>query len=204
MVHGPDNERETGNDGNDDSGNVVRGRLLRRRGHHGGRRCAMSCEHDVHNPAASRACTCAHAVYRAHAVKSDDSQTISQTRVLNEPILARPRARARGTRLLEQFKAWRIKTFGGDFDPVASAVDEAVGKISTRQPETDRRIWLKIANRIGADAFRDLMRFQLGRTSECQGGRKPKPLRNPSSAFQSLLNAYDEDIRNARPEGGAE
>ena len=164
----------------------------------------MSCEHDVHNPAASRACTCAHAVYRAHAVKSDDSQTISQTRVLNEPILARPRARARGTRLLEQFKAWRIKTFGGDFDPVASAVDEAVGKISTRQPETDRRIWLKIANRIGADAFRDLMRFQLGRTSECQGGRKPKPLRNPSSAFQSLLNAYDEDIRNARPEGGAE
>ena len=32
MVHGPDNERETGNDGNDDSGNVVRGRLLRRRG----------------------------------------------------------------------------------------------------------------------------------------------------------------------------
>ena len=187
MVHGLGNERETGNDRNDDSGYVVLHRLLRRCGGQREGWQGMSAEvmnTCVHNSNPSRA----HAVYRAHAVKSDDSQTIRQTRVLDEPISAGPRARARGPRLLEQFKAWRIKTFGGDFDPVAAAVDEAVRKISTRQPETDRAIWLKIANRIGAEAFRDLMHFQLGRTSECQGGRRPKPLRNPSSAFQNLLN----------------
>ena len=164
----------------------------------------MSCEQDVHNSAASRVRACAHAVYRAHAVKSDDSQTIRQTRVLKEPILARPHARARGAGLAAKFKAWRIKTFGGDFDPVAAAVNEAVASFSTRQPETDRALWLKIANRIGAEAFRDLTHFQIRRTAECQGGRKPKPLRNPSSAFQNLLNAYDEDIRNASEEGDAE
>ena len=74
---------------------------------------------DVHNSGTSRA----HA--RAYAVCSDDSQTIRQTRVLKEPISARPRARTRGVRLLAKFRAWRIKTFGGDFDPVAVAVDEA-------------------------------------------------------------------------------
>ena len=155
----------------------------------------------VHNSKSSRA----HAVYRAHAVKSDDSQTIRQTRVLKEPILARPRARTRGPQLLAKFKAWRIKTFGGDFDPVAVAVDEAVAAFSTKQPDDDRALWLKIANRIGVGAFRELMSFQISRTSECQGGRRPKPLRNPASAFQNLLNAYDEDVRNGAADvaGGA-
>ena len=145
----------------------------------------------VHNSVPSRA----HA--RTHAVCSDDSQTIRQTRVLKEPISARPRARARGAGLAAKFKAWRIKTFGGDFDPVAVAVDEAVAAFSTRRPDDDRALWLKIANRIGAEAFRELTHFQIRRTSECQGGRKPKPLRNPAAAFQNLLNAYDEGIRSS-------
>ena len=51
---------------------------------------------------------------------------------------------------------WRTKTFGGDFDPVRVAVDEAVSAFSMRQPEDDRRIWLKIANEIGFEAFREL------------------------------------------------
>ena len=154
---------------------------------------------DVHNSGISRAYA------RTYAVCSDDSQTIRQTRVLKEPISARPRARTRGVRLLAKFRAWRIKTFGGDFDPVAVAVDEAVAAFSTRQPDDDRALWLKIANRIGADAVRELVHFQVSRTSECQSGRRPKPLRNPASAFQNLLNAYDEDVRDGTADvaGGA-
>ena len=52
------------------------------------------------------------------------------------------------------FKAWRTAKFGGDFDPVSVAVDEAVAAFSSRQPETDRRIWLSVANEIGCEAFR--------------------------------------------------
>ena len=73
--------------------------------------------------------------------------------------------------------------FGGDFDPVRTAVDEAVSSFSSRQPEDDRRIWLKIANEIGYDAFRDLY------LEQCAIMREYK-LRNPSAAFQNRLNRY--------------
>ena len=78
---------------------------------------------------------------------------------------------------------WRTTTFGGDFDPVRVAVDEAVSAFSSRQPEDDRRIWLKIANEIGYEAFRDVYLEQCAIMRECK-------LRNPSAAFQNRLNRY--------------
>ena len=51
------------------------------------------------------------------------------------------------------FKAWRTAKFGGDFDPVSAAVDEAATAFPGDRPDQDRRVWLKIANRVGADAF---------------------------------------------------
>ena len=89
---------------------------------------------------------------------------------------------------------WRTKTFGGDFDPVRVAVDEAVSAFSMRQPEDDRRIWLKIANEIGYEAFRDLY------LEQCAIMREYK-LRNPSAAFQNRLNRYTGHNSNKRRHG---
>ena len=51
------------------------------------------------------------------------------------------------------FRAWREAKFGGDFDPIAVAVDEAVAAFSFHKGEAgrekDRGVWLKIANRAG-------------------------------------------------------
>ena len=93
------------------------------------------------------------------------------------------------------FKAWREAKFGGDIDPVRAAVDEAVAAFSTKTPETDRRIWLKIANRVGADEF---MRAVWQKQSE--NGSDKTVLRDTASAFQNLLN-----IKFPRPrtKGGA-
>ena len=81
------------------------------------------------------------------------------------------------------FSAWRVKTFGGNFDPVRKAVEDAVAEFSDRQPARDRSLWLKIANEIGYEAFRDLYLEQLSIMRECK-------LRNPSAAFQNRLNRY--------------
>ena len=73
--------------------------------------------------------------------------------------------------------------WGGDFDPVLAAVEEAVSSFSTRNPDADRRIWLKIANRVGAEAFMDAVwqkQSEIGNDRTC--------LRDPASAFQALLN----------------
>ena len=81
------------------------------------------------------------------------------------------------------FKAWRMAKWGGDFDPVLAAVEEAVTSFSTRNPDADRRIWLKIANRVGAEAFMDAVwqkQSEIGNDRTC--------LRDPASAFQALLN----------------
>ena len=93
------------------------------------------------------------------------------------------------------FKAWREAKFGADIDPVRAAVDEAVAAFSTKTPETDRRIWLKIANRVGADAFMDAVWQKAAeiREDEARGRR----LRNKAAAFQQLLN------RRFPREGGA-
>ena len=93
------------------------------------------------------------------------------------------------------FKTWRTEKFGGDFDPVSAAVDEAVAAFAGAHPESDRRVWLKIANRVGADAFMDAVWQKAAeiREDEARGRR----LRNKAAAFQQLLN------RRFPREGGA-
>ena len=93
------------------------------------------------------------------------------------------------------FKTWRTAKFGGDFDPVSAAVDEAATAFAGAHPESDRRVWLKIANRVGADAFMDAVWQKAAeiREDEARGRR----LRNKAAAFQQLLN------RRFPREGGA-
>ena len=85
------------------------------------------------------------------------------------------------------FRAWRNAVWGGDFDPIAVAVDEAVALFSCDKDHTgqnrDREMWLKIANRIGLDAFLDA--FDQKR-SEMANSRNR--MRNPAASFQKLLN----------------
>ena len=78
--------------------------------------------------------------------------------------------------------------FGGDFDPVRVAVDEAVSAFSTHQPDSDRAIWLKVANEIGYEAFLELYHEQKSILDDCR--RRGNPLRHPAAAFQARLNRY--------------
>ena len=117
------------------------------------------------------------------------------------------RERARGGRAPIRdreayFRAWRMAMFGGDFDPVRVAVEEAVAAFSSGKSPSgrdwDRREWLKIANRVGEVNFRDAFSQMLGRIAELADAKKR--LRNPAASFQKLLNK-----RFPRPEakGGA-
>ena len=86
--------------------------------------------------------------------------------------------------------------WGGDFDPVRVAVDEAVASFSTKNPDADRRIWLKIANRVGAEAFMGAVwqkQSEIGHDRTC--------LRDSASAFQALLN--ERFPKPASSKGGA-
>ena len=117
----------------------------------------------------------------------------SPTEILKESLLALPRerayARTRGsTRPQADFAAWRIKTFGGDFDPVRVAVDEAVAEFSTRDPARDRGAWLSVANEIEYEAFLELYHEQKSILDDCR--RRGNPLRHPAAAFQARLNRY--------------
>ena len=123
----------------------------------------------MHNPDASRA--------RTHA------RVVRPTGILNESLIDIPGARARVRAKRADFTAWRVKTFGGDFDPVREAVEDAVAEFSDKQAARDRSLWLKIANAIGCEAFRDLYFEQLSVMRGCR-------LRNPSAAFQKRLNRY--------------
>ena len=100
------------------------------------------------------------------------------------------------------FRAWRTATFGGDFDPVRVAVDEAVAACSSGKSlagrDWDRREWLKIANRVGDENFRDAFRQMLGRIDELADARKR--LHNPAASFQKLLNRR---FPKPEPKGGA-
>ena len=139
-------------------------------------------------------------------INSDNNcrQTSRQTGYYNIPCRQTTRARAHardgagggeGGRLrisdpAAYFKAFREKKWGGDFDPVALAVDEAVVAFSSGKSEPsqtqDRRIWLKIANRVGYENFLDATDQMLSemRESEVQGRR----YLSPAAAFQKLLN----------------
>ena len=88
------------------------------------------------------------------------------------------------------FRAWRIAKFGGDFDPIRVAVDEAVVAFSFHKGEAgrkkDRDIWLKIANRAGLSGFLDAFDQKASEIEEM--AKEHKFLRNPASSFQKLLN----------------
>ena len=127
----------------------------------------------MHSPDASRARTYAREVDRRDIKDIPCSQTAR----------ACARTRTRVENPAAYFKAWRTAKWGGDFDPVLAAVEEAVSSFSTRNPDADRRIWLKIANRVGAEAFMDAVwqkQSEIGNDRTC--------LRDPASAFQALLN----------------
>ena len=116
--------------------------------------------------------------------------TLESYGVINNPVFVIPRACAPArVRSEANLKAWREKKFGGDFDPVAAIVDEAVAELSRRQPETDSRLWLKIANVIGWEKFADLL-------DEMRSILQSRHLRNPAAAFHKRLQAF-------KPEGGA-
>ena len=124
------------------------------------------------------------------------SDTSSQTGYVNISSCSQPTGGRSGARVREKkpiadrdayFKAWRNAVWGGDFDPIAVAVDEAVSAFSSSRSEadrqTDRSLWLKIANRVGLYAFLDA--FDQKRSEMEQSRRR---LRNPAASFQKLLN----------------
>ena len=88
------------------------------------------------------------------------------------------------------FRAWRIAKFGGDFDPIRVAVDEAVAAFSSGKNEAgrkkDRSLWLKVANRAGLGPFLDAFDQKTAEIEELE--REHRRLRNPASSFQKLLN----------------
>ena len=88
------------------------------------------------------------------------------------------------------FRAWRVAKFGGDFDPIRVAVDEAASAFSSGKSEkgksSDRRVWLKIANRVGFERFLDAFDEQASRLNELD--RLGRRLKNPAASFQKLLN----------------
>ena len=106
---------------------------------------------------------------------------------------ARPRVRESGAAIRcreAYFRAWRIAKFGGDFDPIRVAVDEAVAAFSFYKDdagrESDRSLWLKIANRIGLDAFLDAFDQKASEIEELE--RDQRRLRLPAASFQKMLN----------------
>ena len=149
----------------------------------------------MHNPQPSRARTRTRGFSSANMLSHSSQPSRARTRtrgmsygdINNIPLSAIPRAcahaREENGKPSEVLAQWRTKKFGGDFDPVRAAVDEAVSAFSMRQPQDDRRIWLKIANEIGYEAFRDLY------LEQCAIMREYK-LRNPAAAFQNRLNRY--------------
>ena len=119
----------------------------------------------------------------------------------DNPFLAIPRARAgarEDVRSEVAIAAWRVKTFGGNYDPVRVAVDEAVAAFSSRQPEVDRAIWLAVANEIGYEAFKEKADEMARIVYDCI--ERGNPLRNPAAAFQARLNRY---TGHGKQKGGA-
>ena len=120
----------------------------------------------------------------------------------DNPFIAIPRTRegahARDVRSKAALAAWRVKTFGGNYDPVRAVVDEAVAAFSSRQPEVDRAIWLKVANEIGFSAFKEKVVEMERIVVDCI--ERGNPLRNPAAAFQARLNRY---TGHGKQKGGA-
>ena len=121
-------------------------------------------------------------------VTSDEcnGQGTRPSRVINRPAVSRAREAA--------LAAWRVRQFGGDFDPVCAVVEDAVAAFSRCQPEVDRVLWLKVANVIGWDRFREVYHEQLSVMRD--SARRGHPLHNPAAAFHKRLQGI-------RLEGGA-
>ncbi len=100
----------------------------------------------------------------------------------------RRRTNGKGDGTHPSYKRWRKKHFGGDFDPIAVAVDEAVRAFSRKGPERDRAVWLRVANQIGEVAFRDKMRQMLSLIREA--AENCVAIHNKAAYFQRLLNSY--------------
>ena len=88
------------------------------------------------------------------------------------------------------FRAWRMAKFGGNFDPIRVAVEEAVAAFSSGKGEkgktSDRGMWLKIANRVGLSAFLDAFEQKSSEIRDLENrGRR---LLNPAASVQKLLN----------------
>ena len=140
---------------------------------------------------------------RAHA-RVDCTQSSTQSGFINKPVCSQStRIRAReGLPALHNPKAyfdvWRSATAGDATDYLRIAVDEAVALLSSGKSreaqEADRRMWLKIANRIGLERFLDAFYQKQSEIRELaeRGGR----LWNPAASFQKLLN-------RRFPKGGA-
>ena len=100
------------------------------------------------------------------------------------------RTRTRVKNPYAYFKAWREAKWGDNFDPVRVAVDEAVAAFSSGKPnaaqEADRRMWLKIANRIGLDNFIDAFNQKTAEIRDLE--QLGKRLWNPAASFQKLLD----------------
>lgn len=128
------------------------------------------------------------------------SQSSRQTRFIDKPVCSQSTPACARVRDPEAyFKAWREAKFGGDFDPVSMAVEEAVAEFSSGKSAAgvavDRALWLKIANRVGFENFLDALDQKKSeiRELEAQGKR----LLTPAASFQKLLN------RRFPTEGGA-
>ena len=127
----------------------------------------------------------------------NSSQSSSQSGYIHIPCSqttgARARVREGGTAIRcreAYFRAWRIAKFGGDFDPIRRAVDEAVAAFSFGKDEagmeSDRSLWLKVANRAGLGPFLDAFDQKTAEIEELE--REHRRLRSPASSFQKLLN----------------
>ena len=116
---------------------------------------------------------------------------------INNMSLDPARARVRVRDPQAYFKAWRIAKFGGDFNPIEEAVNEALKAFKPADLERDRRVWLKIANRVGYENFLDAVFQQLSLFAEWESGGKR--FYNKAAIFQRLLNK-----RFPLPKGGAQ
>ena len=105
---------------------------------------------------------------------------------INNMSLDPARARVRVRDPQAYFKAWRIAKFGGDFNPIEEAVNEALKAFKPADLERDRRVWLKIANRVGYENFLDAVFQQLSLFAEWESDRKR--FYNKAAIFQRLLN----------------
>ena len=118
--------------------------------------------------------------------------------ISSDPARARVRVRDNGKTYNEAyFKKLRIAKFGGDFDLVAEAVNEALKAFKPADLERNRRVWLKIANRVGYENFLDAVFQQLSLFAEWESGGKR--FNNKAAIFQRLLNK-----RFPLPKGGAQ